>query len=402
MSLYNKNGRTWIPHRDNALDLQPMLPVGTYAVKFNELPPQFYLEEIDGFTLPTKIYGDVPTQAARITKTFAARPRSTGVLLTGEKGSGKTLLAKTICARLAEQGLPTLVITSNFRGDRFNTFLQSIEQPTIVLFDEFEKVYDSEEQQELLTLLDGVYSSKKLFILTCNNPWRIDENMRNRPGRLFYYIKFSGLERKFIEQYCNDVLINKTHIPRILQLCGLFGQFNFDMLQSLVEEMNRFNEDPDTSLKLINAKPDNEGDDMFDGRLLYNDVTYAGSVLMNNGEFDVSPMREESIMVGATVLPCRQEFSGAVISDRASLMAALKAVFNKPSSNSGGGPGLAGDDDDDDDDDNSPQCHTRHFSFRQNHFVRFDVANETYVFKNAEATLLLKRRRPVTHPHYAY
>ncbi|HRZ82907.1 MAG TPA: hypothetical protein P5069_10620, partial [Candidatus Hydrogenedentes bacterium] len=45
--------------------------------------------------------------------------------------------------------------------EAFNTFMQAIEQPLVVLFDEFEKVYDDQEQQALLTLLDGVYPSNK-------------------------------------------------------------------------------------------------------------------------------------------------------------------------------------------------------------------------------------------------
>jgi hypothetical protein len=81
---------------------------------------------------------------------------------------------------MAKQGVPTIVINAPWCGDKFNTLIQSIQQPCIVMFDEFEKVYSSEEQEAMLTLLDGIYSSKKLFLLTSNDKWRVDSHMRNR------------------------------------------------------------------------------------------------------------------------------------------------------------------------------------------------------------------------------
>ena len=177
-------------------------------------------------------------------------------MLTGEKGSGKTLLSKSISELARTQGIPTIVINQPWCGEGFNAFMQMIEQPTIVLFDEFEKVYDRDDQEKMLTLLDGVYPSKKLFILTCNDRWRVDQHMRNRPGRIFYMLDFKGLEQDFIVEYCNDNLNAKEHIETICRIACLFGQFNFDMLKAMVEEMNRYGETPQEVLKLLNAKPE--------------------------------------------------------------------------------------------------------------------------------------------------
>jgi hypothetical protein len=138
-----------------------------------------------------------------------------------------------------------------------------IEQPTVILFDEFEKVYDKDDQEKMLTLLDGVYPSKKLFILTCNDKWRVDSHMRNRPGRIFYSLDFKGLEQDFIIEYCEDNLVNKTHIQGVCRVAAMFDQFNFDMLKALVEEMNRYNESPSESMKMLNAKPEFGGDSKY-------------------------------------------------------------------------------------------------------------------------------------------
>jgi hypothetical protein len=80
--------------------------------------------------------------------------------------------------------------------------------------------------------------------------------MRNRPGRIFYLLDFKGLDQVFIREYCEDNLVNKQYIDQICSLTSLFGEFNFDMLKALVEEMNRYNETPTEALEMLNAKPE--------------------------------------------------------------------------------------------------------------------------------------------------
>ena len=254
MSYYLKSNEILWPTKEGQYDLQSKLPVGTYSVGID--PERgWFLKPITDFNISGKIYGKTNRQADRILNTFANRPSATGVLLTGEKGSGKTMLAKLISQEAAAQGISTLVINSPFNGDNFNTFIQSVDEPTIVIFDEFEKVFDDEQQEAILTLLDGVYPTKKLFILTVNNKWEVNSHMQNRPGRIFYMIEFKGLDAEFIEQYCNDNLINKEHIPQICRLTLVFESFNFDMLKGLVEELNRYNETPAMAMEMLNVKP---------------------------------------------------------------------------------------------------------------------------------------------------
>src|SRR5512137_112227 len=105
MSHFFRNGNTFRVADDNALDLHKHLPVGNYIVKQDPFK-NFYLEMIDSFTQVPKLYGDTQRYSDRIVNTFLERPVSTGVLLNGEKGSGKSLLAKTLSIDAAALNIP--------------------------------------------------------------------------------------------------------------------------------------------------------------------------------------------------------------------------------------------------------------------------------------------------------
>lgn len=269
-ALFMKEGNTFSVTTGNALDLHNKLPVGTYALR-KSLFRGFYLEQMEGFELPKTLYGDVSTRAERILSTFDSRPNSTGVLLCGEKGSGKTLLSKLISQMGLALDISTLVINSPFVGDDFNNLIGMINQPLIILFDEFEKVYNKESQHQLLTLFDGTVAGKKLFILTANSDYEIVPQFKNRPGRLFYSIDFKGLEDSFVNEYCEKNLLNKEFMKAITLAPRLFGIFTFDMLQALVEEVNRYNESPSKALQLLNMKPTGDGNSRYAVRVFIDD-----------------------------------------------------------------------------------------------------------------------------------
>lgn len=273
MSYFLKSGNTFRVSSKEAMDLHDQLPAGNYVVKEMPMDGPLYLEMIDSFEVKGKKYGDLNKNTDRILNTFMSRPAATGVMLAGEKGSGKSLLAKNLAIEAgARYNIPTIVINAPWVGDKFNSFIQSIEQPVVILFDEFEKVYDSEDQEKALTLLDGVFPSKKLFILTCNDKWRIDSHMRNRPGRLFYMIDYKGLDTAFIMEYCEDNLKEdlQKYTEKLCQIASLFGQFNFDMLKATVEEMNRYGEAPEEALRMLNVKPEFDSGNKFSVKLIKN------------------------------------------------------------------------------------------------------------------------------------
>jgi hypothetical protein len=292
MSYFLKSGNTFKVSTRESLDLHEVLPAGTYTVGFDKMTGQFFLEKIDNFEIKGKLYGNTTRHANRILNTFLDRPAATGVMLTGEKGSGKTLLTKQISVDAMSRGIPTIAINQPWCGENFNAFIQMIDQPTVILFDEFEKVYDREDQEKMLTLLDGVYPSKKLFLITTNDKWRVNEHMRNRPGRIYYMIDFKGLDAEFIREYCEDCLKDKRHIDTICRLASVFNQFNFDMLKAMVEEMNRYGETPQEVMALLNTRPEFSSETKYKVDLQIGGLEI-GTDMLSGDEWHGNPMTGE-------------------------------------------------------------------------------------------------------------
>ena len=249
---YLKQGDQWTPTTEGQLDLRDTLDVGVYVVGKQIMQP-YHLERTADFTLPKKLYGNTEKHAKRIISTFNGRSGQTGVLLSGVKGSGKTMLAKYIAV---SSGLPTIIVNNSYSDDSFLTMLQGINQKAVIIFDEFEKVYDTDSQERVLTLFDGVFTAQnKIIILTCNNKNEVREFFHNRPTRLRYSIHFDGLETSFIKEYCEDHLQDQTLLDEVLKLVPTCMDFNFDMLQHLVDELNLYGGPVSEVTEILNVKP---------------------------------------------------------------------------------------------------------------------------------------------------
>lgn len=242
-----------------SISVHATLPVGTYKLC---VAPQrgLYLETTNELTVPSKIYGGLDVFADRVLTTYKARGRNTGVALVGAKGSGKSMTLCSISAKAAAEGMPTIIINQGFTGDSFYNFLNSIEQPCVLAFDEFEKMYDRSEQNELLTFLDGLQTSSKLFAFTANDMEHLTVFMRGRPGRVFYLREFVRMEYAVMKHYCQEELRNfDTQFIGVEHIANVVPTFNFDMLKALVEEMNRYGEDARTAATYLNIRPEGNG-----------------------------------------------------------------------------------------------------------------------------------------------
>ena len=253
MSYFIQTGDKFFP-AESKESLLEGLPPGNFTVEASMTG--LYFRRIEGFQPLGKIYGDLNAWAERTLKTFTNRDVSTGILLSGEKGSGKSLLGRLISLKAHEENIPTVIVNVPFDGAMLSKLFGELTQPVVVFFDEFEKVYNTTELQEsVLSLLDGTSGTKHLFVITCNDIFRLSRFLLNRPGRIFYFIEFNGIKEDFIREYCEDALYNKSEIDNIVKVSKIFESFNFDMLKSLVEEMNRYNESALKAMELLNIIP---------------------------------------------------------------------------------------------------------------------------------------------------
>lgn len=231
---------------ETALDA---LPPKVYTVVFDKAAGFYYLSILkDELVLPTKIYGSANMRVNKCIYTYKTRTSSTGILLSGDKGTGKTLLMSLLANRaMDELKLPVILIREPFAGEGFSAFLDKIGECCLV-FDEFGKLYkrraDSGEisQDLLLSMLDGVDKVKRLIILTENSEYDISDYMLNRPSRIFYHFRYRKLDEDSIIGYCQDHDISLEFINELIDLSRRTKVFSFDMLQAIIEEHKRFNE----------------------------------------------------------------------------------------------------------------------------------------------------------------
>lgn len=256
--FFVESGNNFTLTDDITTVVHPELPKGVYEIKFNPMRGYWMTRKTDVKPLPPKLYGSVVKRAERILQTYTLRQSrglQTGVLLSGNKGSGKTLLASYL---MQMAPLPTVLVTEPYADQDFMNLLAA-GGPKLVLLDEFEKVYaDTDRQAMLLSLLDGHYKTCNLTIATVNDRYKVHDAMKNRPSRFYYHYQYGSLDREFIKEYCKDKL--KQYSPKlvdqIMHVVGKVWEFNFDMLQCLVEEINQYGDSPEDCMQHLNIVPD--------------------------------------------------------------------------------------------------------------------------------------------------
>lgn len=293
----------------DGLKVHDQLPVDTYIVRFSQMAG-FYLDKYSGLEVnEEKIYGVHLSKINKVMRSFKEFTRNLGIILSGDKGIGKSLFARILCQTSMEAGFPVIVVDTFVPG--IHSFLEEIEQEVVVLFDEFDKTFPSggndddrrgnnnggggmSAQASLLSLLDGVSSGKKLFVVTCNKFYDLNEYLINRPGRFHYHFRFGYPTANEIRTYLQDKIDKQywNEINKVVEFGGKVN-LNYDCLRAIAYELQsgeKF-EDAISDLNILNLN-----DQSYDLTLCFEDGT---TTTRSNQRIDMFNGRENEMWMSS-------------------------------------------------------------------------------------------------------
>lgn len=222
-----------------------LVPNKVYTMKQDKFGDNVYLEEDKDFEFPSTYYEEDPKFINKCITTFNNTEKlTTGVLLSGLKGSGKTLMAKKIAV---ESGLPIIVVDKDVSAGCIELFFSRIFTPVCVIFDEIDKYWNT---RYLLGFLDGVKpTGKKLVVCTCNDEDEIDEYLNDRCSRIRYKKTFDSLNVSVIENVIYSIVGDKKKAKdAAAYIHDALTVVSYDNVIVFAEELKNY---PDESFKDI-------------------------------------------------------------------------------------------------------------------------------------------------------
>lgn len=222
-----------------------------YELRVNPQNGSFELHAAEPFVMPVKVYGGHDAFGDRCLKTYKALKKGMAVLLSGPKGSGKTLTSKQLANA---SGMPTIVVTMGFDAAHMGSFLSDLPNACVVLLDEWEKLYpDKASRNGFLSLLDGMNNTRHLFVLTSNDP-DIGEYFSNRPGRIRYHKEYGDIEQQVLLDMIADKMKKGKLRTAVEGLVKQMGVLSLDSLTCLIQECLIHNEIPKEFMSFFNLK----------------------------------------------------------------------------------------------------------------------------------------------------
>jgi hypothetical protein len=234
---------------DDAVRTHQAFPLGTYRVGFSS-KEGFSLIRIDDLTVGAeRVYGGRDRKVAKIFRSYALAERSLGVMLSGDKGIGKSLFLRMVAQAARDQGLPVVVVSED--NDGIVDFLDSLDE-CLIVFDEFEKIFPAgrrgiadglNRQNQFLSLFDGLSSVKRIYCLSVNDIADVSTYLVNRPGRFHYHLRFDYPGPDEVRQYLVDQAPGAD--PDEIENVALFSRrarLNYDHLRAIAFELRQ----PDT------------------------------------------------------------------------------------------------------------------------------------------------------------
>lgn len=259
-----KTGSTYKIYGEDLVVLDK-LPAQTYKVGFGQFTG-FFLEQQENLEIKeSKIYGVHEEKVHKIFNRYQKTLKNLGVILSGDKGIGKSLCAKLLTKTALENNMPVILVGDYIPG--IEDFLNNIKDEVLVLFDEFDKTFskqrDDDPQSKMLSLFDGTGYGKKLFVITCNDYTNLNEFLINRPGRFHFHLRFEYPTVEEVKEYLKDKL-DKEYYSEISKVATFSRKIklNYDCLSAIALELNE-GEKFEEAIKDLNIINSSQNDNKY-------------------------------------------------------------------------------------------------------------------------------------------
>lgn len=217
------------------------LPKGTYGIAFNPMTG-YSLTALEDLSAPTyRVYGRRDETVTKVLRTYAALDRSLGVLFEGDKGIGKSSTTVELARQARDRfNLPVIFVNHDTPG--IADFLSELGE-CVIVFDEFEKNFpknsEGNSQEQFLSLFDGIDATKRLYIVTVNDTFKLSPFFLNRPGRFHYLISFDYPDPDEVHEYITNEAPEASPEQVADIVAFAFGaRLNYDHLRAIATELN--------------------------------------------------------------------------------------------------------------------------------------------------------------------
>lgn len=219
--------------------LSDRLAPGVYKIKLHPKLGILLPKVKPAYSLPTNVFGGKTTRAAEmIWETFNRREGIMGALVTGIKGSGKTLLVETVSNHAIAEGMPVFVVDDpELELDTIELIARHCE-PCVFLFDEFAKVYRDEKQESLLTFFSSTGFSKVLCLMTENEVRSVNTYLLNRPGRMLFHLRYVNVTVEEAREVATHFKVKPEITEEICKYVEV-AEVSMDILRTVCTESAR-------------------------------------------------------------------------------------------------------------------------------------------------------------------
>lgn len=213
-----------------------------YTADFERMSDEVFLKEAPALQMPSDLY-ETLDDAKFINKVLTHYNRSTtgttGVILAGVKGTGKTVMAKSIAVK---SELPIVLLDKKFPPRELTGLMTKLKDEKVcIIIDEIDKLNDrSYDDDFLLQLFDGISTcGNNLIVATCNNVDDVNEYLLDRCSRIRYYKEFEEMAPSMIQAILENRLDDQKKVKPLTDfIVHTFGLISFDNVAAFAQEVN--------------------------------------------------------------------------------------------------------------------------------------------------------------------